>query len=335
MKFTPKFCVWELTSLCNLRCIHCGSKAGVINKEQLSLDKCLSVADELIEIGCKNVCLIGGEVTLFPNWDLVANKLIDNGVKTNIITNGYAISKEMITQIKKSKITTVCISIDGMEKNHNDIRGKADCFEQLHKFIRDMNRTNKCLTAVTTLTKNNIDDMEQVYGFLSANNIKIWQMQICSPFGNAKDNKKIIPTKSDIIKIVQLCKRLPKHGMTVQLADNIGYYINDVNGEKLREFKGCSAGVNMIGIDSIGNVRGCESLLHDQFVEGNLKTQSLKQIWNDENNFAYNRKFTVDKLTGNCAHCEHGKFCAGGCRSHNFFSHNKVYESAVCAKGMP
>ena len=63
-------------------------------------------------------------------------------------------------------------------------------------------------------------------------------------------------------------------------------------------FSGCSAGLNTIGIDSIGNVRGCESLYDNKFIEGNLQNESLYDIWTSPNNFLYNRKFKKDMLTG-------------------------------------
>jgi len=301
--------------------------AGTANQNQMSLEKCLSVAEELAEIGCEAVCLIGGEVTLVRGWDLIANRLIDSGVSTNIITNGCNITDGIFETIKKSKITTVCISIDGMEKNHNEIRGRNDCFCRLKKFIgRLNNETDKYITAVTTLTKKNIGDIPDLSVFLAENNVKIWQLQICSPFGNAKANKETAPEKDDAAKIMQIYQTLPQIPMKIQMADKIGYYSG-----VLQHFTGCAAGLGAIGIDSDGNVRGCESLKDDRFIEGNLKTQTLKSIWNGENNFSYNRKFTPGLLTGACAKCDYGEICAGGCRSHNFFSHNKLYESTVCA----
>jgi len=296
------------------------------------LEKCLTIADELAEIGCEEVCLIGGEVTMFPGWDLIADRLVDCGVSANIITNGYNISEEIFERIIKSKMSTVCVSVDGMEDNHNAIRGKADCFSQLKAFINKLHGTDKYITAVTTLTRQNIDDLGELFDFLSKNNVLIWQWQICSPFGNAKDNTEITPIKSDIPKIVQEYNQLPKGPMMVQLADNIGYYVSCPGGNNLLEFGGCAAGLSVIGIDSTGDVRGCESLKDDRFIEGNLKTQTLRDIWQDAERFSYNRGFSPSFLTGGCAECVHGGFCAGGCRSHNYFAHQKLYESTVCAK---
>ena len=85
-------------------------------------------------------------------------------------------------------------------------------------------------------------------------------------------------------------------------------------------------------IDSVGNVRGCESMYDERFIEGNLRERSLESIWNDENAFAYNRRFTKELLTGACKTCEYGSRCAGGCRSYAYFVHGKMYEAPYCAK---
>ena len=82
----------------------------------------------------------------------------------------------------------------------------------------------------------------------------------------------------------------------------------------------------------MGNVRGCESLYDEVFIEGNLRERPLRDIWEDENAFAYNRRFTPDRLTGKCGSCELGELCAGGCRSHNYFAGGKLYENRLCVR---
>jgi radical SAM protein with 4Fe4S-binding SPASM domain len=81
---------------------------------------------------------------------------------------------------------------------------------------------------------------------------------------------------------------------------------------------GCRAGLEVMGIESNGDVKGCLSLpsglngRHD-FVEGNLRTRRLPEIWNDPNAFAYNRQFRTEDLQGKCAGCAFGEICRGGC----------------------
>ena len=121
------------------------------------------------------------------------------------------------------------------------------------------------------------------------------------------------------------------------IADNIGYFTETegyLRGNQSGEavFPGCSAGLTAIGIDSAGNVRGCESMYDERFIEGNLRKRTLKEIWEDPDAFAYNRRFSPAMLTGPCAGCGMGPWCAGGCRSYNYFVHGRLYESPACAR---
>lgn len=95
-------------------------------------------------------------------------------------------------------------------------------------------------------------------------------------------------------------------------------------------WRGCQAGLKMIGIDSAGNVKGCESLYADEFIEGNLRDHTLRELWSREDGFAYNRRFHESKLTGQCAGCDKGPVCRGGCRGSNYFSTGSLYENAYC-----
>ena len=117
--------------------------------------------------------------------------------------------------------------------------------------------------------------------------------------------------------------------------DNIGYY--DENELYLRSspgiialWQGCQAGLNVVGIDSVGNVKGCESLYADKFIEGNLREESLEEIWYKEGNFAYNREFDVSQLTGTCAGCDKGAICRGGCRASCYFTTGSLFENKYC-----
>src|SRR5690606_29946956 len=64
----PIYCVWEITLACDLACRHCGSRAGKARPSELSTEEALSLADQLIELGIREVTLIGGEAYLRPDW---------------------------------------------------------------------------------------------------------------------------------------------------------------------------------------------------------------------------------------------------------------------------
>ena len=45
--FVPVHVVWEITLACDLKCLHCGSRAGRRRPDELSTAECLDVVEHL------------------------------------------------------------------------------------------------------------------------------------------------------------------------------------------------------------------------------------------------------------------------------------------------
>lgn len=337
MTFQLKYCVWELTLKCNFNCLHCGSVAGQARENELTLEECYGVAQELYALRCQNVSLLGGEVFARDDWHHIAKRLISYGIHTNIITNGFRLRSNEWDQIKLSGIKAVCISIDGCEKAHDRIR-RAGSFQECLLSVEGIKSRGYGVTIITTLNAYNIEDLEEMYKTFVEHKVDLWQLQLCAPFGNANNRQEFMVKAEQIPKVMSfICEKRKEGLIHIGAADNIGYFaeyephLRTPLG-KTGFFKGCNAGINTIGIDSVGNIRGCESLYAEEFIEGNVKTCKLSHLWQNEKAFAYNRKFSMSMLSGKCAACDKGRLCAGGCRSMNYFGHGKLYESYLCVK---
>ena len=86
--FRLRSCVWELTLACCFGCRYCGSAGGRARADELSTAECLDTADQLAELGCRRVSLIGGEVFLRRDWAQIAGRLTGRGAAVAVITNG-------------------------------------------------------------------------------------------------------------------------------------------------------------------------------------------------------------------------------------------------------
>ena len=93
--FRLRSCVWELTLACCFGCRYCGSAGGRARADELSTAECLDTADQLAELGCRRVSLIGGEVFLRRDWAQIAGRLTGLGVRVDVITNGYMMSPDV------------------------------------------------------------------------------------------------------------------------------------------------------------------------------------------------------------------------------------------------
>jgi radical SAM protein with 4Fe4S-binding SPASM domain len=327
--------VWELTIRCNMRCLHCGSLAGRARADELSVEECLRVGDQLLELGCRQVTFIGGEVFLYPGWEKVARHMADGGAAVNIITNGFLMGDREIEQIRHARLANVGISLDGAKENHNRIRGVARSYAKVLDAFERLGREGISIGVVTSLLSFNVSDLEAIYQLLVANQVAVWQLQIATAMGKLTDKRPLLLAPQELPKITSfIIDKLCERKIQIYAGDDIGYY--DANEPCLRTpggisiWDGCQAGLRVIGIDSVGNVKGCESLYADVFIEGNVRQESLAAIWNREGGFAYNRQFDPSMLTGSCARCDKGRSCRAGCRGMCYFTTGKLHENAYC-----
>ena len=334
--YNLKMCVWEITLACCFSCKYCGSSGGKARDNELTTEECLSIADQLHELGCRRVSMIGGEVFMRKDWKEIVKRLTGHGIRVNIITNGFTFRESLINDLKEVNIESVSVSLDGPREVHDKYRQEGS-YDRAVRAIEALLSAGIPVSVISTLNSENVNYLEEMYSLLRKYTIYAWQLQACSPMGNAANNG--IEYKFDMMGVIDfVCRHMYEAPFAMGVADNIGYFTEaegsirgNLSGRAF--FKGCSAGISSIGIDSAGNVRGCESMYDEHFNEGNLRKETLKEIWEDPDRFAYNRKFTKDMLTGKCAECELGEYCGGGCRSYNYFVHGKIYESPFCAGG--
>ena len=63
-EYAPSLVSWNLTRACNLRCPHCYMEGGTKAENELSTVECLSLIDELKDLGTEMLILTGGEPLL-------------------------------------------------------------------------------------------------------------------------------------------------------------------------------------------------------------------------------------------------------------------------------
>ena len=331
--FKLRSAVWEITLACCFNCAYCGSKGGKARENELTLGECEDVARQLKEMGCRRVSMIGGEVFMRPDWRDIVRSLTSRGIKTCIVTNGFRMTEDIIASLKALNIESVAVSVDGPEDVHDAFRQKGS-YKRAFETISALTGAGVPVSVISALRADNAPRLNEFYETLKNYPIFAWQLQACSPMGNAFKNA--VDVNFDAGEVIRfVAENADTAPFALGFADNIGYYTpeeGNLRGRRGAYFTGCGAGLTSIGIDSAGNVRGCESMYDDFFIEGNLRERTLMDIWTDPGSFRYNREFDESMLEGSCRGCSMGHICAGGCRSYNYFTTGRLYENRLCAR---
>ncbi|OGI03339.1 MAG: hypothetical protein A2Y25_01760 [Candidatus Melainabacteria bacterium GWF2_37_15] len=327
--------VWELTLKCNARCIHCGSSAGEARADELTTNEALNICDQLAEVGCRDVNLIGGELFLRPDWQKIIERLTDNAIGVSIITNGIALTQEKIDFLSKVKLKTLGISIDGGNPDtHDHIRQVPGLFNKIFNVMEYVKKTGLNTTAITTLNKLNITELAQLREKLINSPFKAWQIQLAAPIGRMKNDLFLNQFEYYIAGLFLAQSRLtvPKEQLAIICLHDFGYYSKVIpRHTSYTTWKGCSAGKGVLGIRSDGKIQGCLSIYQDKFTEGDLRKQTLKEIWNSRKLCQWNNRINrYLSLKGFCKKCEYGLVCLGGCSDIAYSLTGEVGENPSC-----
>lgn len=320
--------VWEFTLKCNLKCSHCGSSAGKARENELTTSECFRLCEELADLGCDNVSLMGGEPFLRDDWFSVGQCVKDLGMNLNFVSNGMILGK-YIDKLSGLEPKVVGMSLDGLEKTHDKIRGVKGSYRKVLDSIDLLREQGIQTTVITTVSKINFDDLPEMKNVIFKRGVN-WQIQVAMPFGNFKKEQMLSKEEFYSVALFIAAERIKTSfdDLPVIGAHCFGYNSKLLPGCK--SWKGCTAGISSIGLTSDGGLAGCLSMGNNRFIEGNIREQSLKEIWNDENKFSYNRKFTKEKLGPNCKDCKYGVKCRGGCNAMSYTITNNFNNDPYC-----
>ncbi len=340
MDYTPVTAVWEITMGCNMRCDHCGSSCAEALSDELTTEEALKVCDDMKTLGMQWITLSGGEPLTRKDWPVLAGRLYRNGIIPNIITNGWLVNDEMVKTAEENGVQTISISLDGIKETHDSIRKKGS-YDKVINAFRVLNKFNHVSGANTTVTRQNIDQLDQIKEILIENNVDLWQIQIGLPMGNLAKNREFIINPEEIDTLLEYCYQTTLEGkIKVFPADCLGYYTDKESYVRQIStgssgpvvWQGCNAGKRSFGLLHNGDVMGCTSIREKTFHEGNIRETSLIDIWNGPEAFKWSRNMKKTDLGGECKSCNFGDLCLGGCPNTRLTLNGTIYsENEYCS----
>ncbi len=329
--------VWEITLSCNINCLHCGSNADINKRPQeLSTGEAFGLIEQLADLGTERIILSGGEPFMRRDWSALAQRIINLGMTCNIISNGYVVNNDTIDLLKAVGINYLGFSLDGATaKTHDYIRGKEGVFEHLMWVFKTLKANGFKIAVVSTIHKGNIHELDGIKNVLLDYGVDVWQIQTANIRGRMPKEWAI--TDKDFYHVAQFIadnRNRYYDILKITEADCTGYFSKLTPFMGIPKWNGCSAGINTIGIESDGTIKGCLSMQHDSYREGNIREKSLKEIWTNPDGFKYNRRFELSDLGGICADCKYGAICRGGCSEKAMSYTGQLHNQPFCLYDM-
>ena len=278
-RITVKAVYVELTSACNLRCLHCYNSSGE-SITYLPHNAVKKIVDEALILGMNSISLSGGEPLLYP--DLIETMQYisqQSNVEQTVITNATLLDCKFLNELKDKGLNPIFqLSFDGLREHHDYIRGVGS-FAKLQSSISLLNEYAFRIIFHSLIYRNNSKQIQDMIEFAAQSDAKVLDLTFLKAKGRGKKNQtKIMLNCEERIDIMQRAAYFKHYGRERNVKVNIPsvfYGICPIFSDKHN--------VDMfIRIDSAGNVYPCQNFGGDCSSLGNVIFDSLDDIVREE-----------------------------------------------------
>lgn len=340
---------------CDQPCQHCGSRSGRARPNELSTDEVLEVARALARMGSREVTLIGGEAYLRQDCAEIIRCLAEAGVRVSMQTGGRAFTVDRAKAFRDAGLNALGVSIDGLAKTHDKLRGNLGSYSAALKALRNAREAGLVLSTNTQINKLNLPELEQLAALFQSEGVAVWQAQLTGPLGRAADHPEWIVDPWQVVEIVDRLAAIQLKAVeafeaggrkgtpfNVFANNNIGYFgphetvLRSRPYGKETHWRGCNAGIYLLGIESDGTLKACPTLPTTPYDGGNVRDMSLEELWERSELLRFARDRTTEELWGFCKTCHYAEVCKAGCswtthttlgkRGNNPFCYHRVIQ---------
>lgn len=354
---------FDITMKCMYKCRHCNVAAGKSLDNELTTDEIKKIIDELYMIGVCDLSLTGGEPLLRKDClELLEYASQKKGMMLTLNTNGLLLSKNVINFLeKKCPNLNISVSLDGynpqtyriLRRNYNN--QDSDMSKEF-KIVKNnlllLGKSKLSCGVNFTVTESTIPYLFKTFDYISTLGIDKMLAIKFFPYGYGRDNRDELELRyeswENFIKKLLDYKKIGKYeGIQISVTCPWEIYLpakrlkissKDINEKlgynspleselyKKNRDIGCHAGITSCAICANGDVYPCGTISANfpPFVCGNLKENTMINIWKNSTVLKHLREIKINDLEGNCINCDLKSICGGGCRARAYTESNKL-----------
>ncbi|HHW00194.1 MAG TPA: radical SAM protein [Clostridiaceae bacterium] len=275
----PMHVNWNYTYKCNFNCTHCYSRTRM-DLNELDFEDKMIVAKNIAKNKVFNVNLGGGEPLLCNDCFEVIRFLSEHNIQVNLSTNGWKLTKEVVSQLQRSGLRGVSVSIDNSDsKLHDENRNQPNSWAEACRSIRLYVEAGFHVSISTTITTQNYGNLEEIIKLgvsLGVNGIDFKRLKT---MGNAyfrQDLELSESQKEQLYSNIVTWKKL--YPITINLSYG-SEYIEGIDN-------GCPCGKTSLAIMCNGDISPC---VYNTYKIGNAVKDDIHDVWCNSESLIYLR----------------------------------------------
>ncbi len=339
----------ELTLRCNENCIHCGSRCGERESEELSLAQYQTFLRKILRdfgagtdaagrplqagpgsAGLPRLCITGGEPMLRRDFFELMEWAHAQGFRWGMTSNATLIDRAAARRLRETGMGTISVSIDGPEATHDAIRKVPGAWRRAMRGIENLLEEGgfSHVQVTTVVNHRSIRELETLYKLLDPLDIDSWRVIGMEPIGRALDHPDLLLTPEDQRYLFDFIR--DKRQADIPVLYGCSHYLGTDYEREVRDWYFlCNAGIYVAGIMANGDIGACLDIeRRPETVFGNILRDDFTEVW--KQGFQIFRRHPGEDNAA-CRACEHYAFCGGG--SFHSWDYDRG-EQRVCMRGI-
>jgi MoaA/NifB/PqqE/SkfB family radical SAM enzyme len=171
INFDKKIVFFAVNNTCNSKCKMCSIWKNK-KKKNVKYEDAKKALEILKNKNFKAIQITGGEPFLNPDIFRILECAKKMGFSILIATNGSLITEDAAERIANIKVDQISVSFHHYDpKVFEEIENHKDIFEKAYKGIQNLRKKKAHVSALCTISKYNINDIEETLKFIESMNL--------------------------------------------------------------------------------------------------------------------------------------------------------------------
>ena len=302
---------WECTTRCNLHCRHCGSDCKTqATQADMPKEDFLRVLDSIASKTNPHdvfVIISGGEPLMRADLEDCCAAIYAKGFPWGMVTNGLALTPERLVRLVKAGMHSITLSLDGLEDDHNWMRGNPQSFQRVDQALSMLARIPQLTyDVVTCVTRRNLTHLPDIRQYLISKGVPRWRIFTVFPVGRAATDPELQLSDAEFRSVFEFIRTTRKE-RHIHLEYGCEGFLGNYEGEVRDHLYTCQAGITIGSVLIDGSISACTSIRSD-YHQGNIYQDDFMDVWEHRFQPYRNRAWM---RTGPCADCRLFRYCQG------------------------
>ncbi|MEY8353903.1 radical SAM protein [Lachnospiraceae bacterium 54-53] len=313
----------SLTEVCNHRCSYCYQGSEHKDEHGLHLEEWKDVMKQAAELGVQEIVFTGGEPTLYRGFLELVKTAVSHGLYPRISTNGSTLDPAMTGALHEAGAEYIHLSLPAVTSAlYGRITGAEKSLDQVKRAIPLLKRSGFYIRVKMVLTPENTMEAGRLLEYCGENGVDLVHLAPFIASTRTGKDYALVPDEDSLVRVMKTAEAAEKRYPDLVIAKPaLGLW--EWRNEK--EIVRCGGVKESLTVIHNGNITFCESLGGiDGFVMGNVRSQTLEEIWNSP----IPDRYTVTQAKSEpCKSCEYLEKCGTGCFLFSYMAQKDAFSA--------